>query len=161
MAAFARTWTCSDTAPTSRVTLMVGLVPTCKVMPLCTKGRNPCSIASRRYGPTGKLEIKYEPAVSVTALRVNPVLICVAVTSTPGNAPPLESFTTPPTVTPCAKTPSASAKRSTTTKTTALIISPQLTPSDSCRSTPERPKLSSHEVVVAFRKLFIPDDVYD
>src|SRR5437870_9262576 len=37
----------------------------------------------------------YEPVSSVTALRLAPVAVCVAVTSTPGRTAPVWSFTEP------------------------------------------------------------------
>src|SRR5213592_477003 len=37
----------------------------------------------------------YEPVSSVTALRLVPVAVCVAVTSTPGRTAPVWSFTEP------------------------------------------------------------------
>src|SRR5258705_4996367 len=37
----------------------------------------------------------YEPVSSVTALRLAPVAVCVAVTSTPGRSAPVWSFTEP------------------------------------------------------------------
>src|SRR5262245_5430594 len=46
----------------------------------------------------------YEPVSSVTALRLPPVAVCVAVTSTPGNTAPDWSFTVPATwAVPCAQ----------------------------------------------------------
>ena len=55
----------------------------------------PCSVASRRYGPTGRFGSRNCPSASVTALRLRPVSVCVTVTSTPGSTPPLPSFTVP------------------------------------------------------------------
>ena len=46
MVAAAVTVSVSSTAPTLSVTLMVGLDPTCSVMPLCSKVLKPCSFAA-------------------------------------------------------------------------------------------------------------------
>src|SRR5580692_5660187 len=52
----------------------------------------------REYVPVGKPAKRYSPAVSVGALRFNPVPWLTIVTSTPGTAAPLGSLMMPETV---------------------------------------------------------------
>ena len=81
--------------PSSILTGMTGLLPTWSTRPVCEKVRNPESVASRRYGPVGRLSSAYEPVASVTASRRKPVSVCRAITVTPGSTAPLESATVP------------------------------------------------------------------
>src|SRR5687767_4093064 len=91
----ASTDTVSSRLPSSIRTGMTGLLLTCSTTPVCVYVRNPASVASRRYGPMGRLSNEYAPASSVTASRLNPVSVWIATTVTPGNTPPLESATMP------------------------------------------------------------------
>src|SRR5215472_2978110 len=93
--AFACTSTCSETWPTCKVILILGLSPTWRTIPDCAKVRKPGSDASNLYGPRGRFGRTYNPVSFATVMRLMPVSVCVAVTSTPGKTPPLESWTTP------------------------------------------------------------------
>jgi hypothetical protein len=53
-----------------------------------------CSTA-RVYEPTGSCGIAYSPASLVTAVRMRPVAVCVAVTRAPRTTAPDESVTVP------------------------------------------------------------------
>jgi hypothetical protein len=77
------------------VTFMTGLLLTCRTIPVCTDVRKPCKVASRLYGPSGKLATTYNPSASVTVVLEKPVSVWVAVTVTPGKIAPLESLTVP------------------------------------------------------------------
>ncbi len=72
-----------------------GFALTVSTMPVCWKVLNPDSIACRRYGPIGRLVKVKLPFSSVTDEREKLVWVCVALTSTPGSTPPLESRTVP------------------------------------------------------------------
>ena len=65
-------------------TAVRGINPPIRQQPRRTNVRNPGRAASRRYGPKGRFEKRNEPVSLVTALRLMPVSVCVAVTSTPG-----------------------------------------------------------------------------
>ncbi len=93
--AAASTVTVSASSPSPSVTLIAGVAPTWRTMPVCAKVRNPASIASSRYGPSGRFGSTYPPPSSVTVVRVKPVSVCVTVTVTPGSTPPLSSATLP------------------------------------------------------------------
>ena len=56
---------------------------------------SPGSVASSRYGPTGRFCSTYDPVSSVTAVRVNPVSVLVAVMVTPGSGRDAGSLTVP------------------------------------------------------------------
>src|SRR4030095_12354425 len=73
-------------------------MPTCNVIPVCTKVRNPGNEASRRYGPKGRFGKTYDPVSFVTVVRATLVSVCVTFTSTPGRTAPVISFTDPLTV---------------------------------------------------------------
>ena len=92
-AALPWTVTVSSSWPSSSATASVGFAPTCSTIPVCTYVRNPPSVASNRYGPTGRFCSTYDPVSSVTAVRVNPVSVWVTVTVTPGRARPAWSRT--------------------------------------------------------------------
>src|SRR5919204_6878133 len=64
-------------------------------MPVCTNVRNPGNVASSLYGPTGKFGRMYAPVSLLTAVRLTPVSVCVAVISAPGKTAPLESVAVP------------------------------------------------------------------
>src|SRR5512138_116816 len=89
------TVTDSASVPTPSTGLITSAAPTCITIPVCTYVRKPCSIASMRYGPTGRFVRTYDPLSLVTSLRVNPVSVCVTVTVTPGSTAPLSSVTRP------------------------------------------------------------------
>ena len=87
--AFASTSIVYVTLPTSRVTLMVGLPLTSRLIPVCANVRNPGNAASSLYGPIGRFVRMYDPVSLLMALRLMPVPVWVAVTSTPGSSAPL------------------------------------------------------------------------
>src|SRR5579871_6137798 len=64
-------------------------------MPDCTNLEKPSLEASSLYGPMGRFVSTYPPSTPVVAVRIRPVSVCVAFTSTPGTARPLESCTVP------------------------------------------------------------------
>ena len=48
------TCTCSARAPTPSMGLITGLLFTCRTMPVWVNVLKPCSVASSRYGPSGR-----------------------------------------------------------------------------------------------------------
>src|ERR1700704_1482862 len=74
---------------------MVGLLPTCRTMPVCTNERNPGKLAASLYGPSNRFGNAYDPVSFVMVVRLTPVSVCVAVISAPGNTAPLGSCTVP------------------------------------------------------------------
>jgi hypothetical protein len=73
--AAAWTATVSEIWPSESVTLISGLALTVRTMPVCWNDRKPESMASSRYGPTGRLESTNSTLASVTAARRKPVSV--------------------------------------------------------------------------------------
>ncbi len=96
-------------------------------------GAKPCSITSRRYGPTGRSGSRYAPSASVTVLRLSPVSVWVTVTSAPGSTPPLPILDgpadlrgRPPAPTRARQSESARARRRRSPPTRASLRPPSL-----------------------------------
>src|SRR5580698_4806433 len=97
-ATFALTVVCCERSPIASCELIVTSAAEVSSTPPRICGWNPVFSMRREYVPVGKPAKRYSPAVSVRALRFNPVPWLTIVALTPGTAAPLGSVMVPETV---------------------------------------------------------------
>ena len=85
----------SERPPTSSETSSFTVSLTFSTMPLLLTVLKPESTTSTLYLPIGRKSSRYAPTSSVGTVRLKPVSTFLAVTVTPGRAPPLESVMVP------------------------------------------------------------------
>ena len=85
----------SETPPTSSAASIFTVSLTFSTMPLRVTVLKPESTTSMLYLPIGRKSSRYAPTSSVGTVRLKPVSTFLAVTVTPGRAPPLESVMVP------------------------------------------------------------------